>query len=374
MITKRYGMLTMTLPLLLAGALRADTPQDAATEKKQADTMQKPPGISKTAELESAPDSATIDSILNQAVKNIAKRYNLNDAQTEKTSEIMRRDVYKFLREHEEQVWPAIRDLLKAQLGNKPPDDKEMMQRIGKAANSMMGMIEEAILRGNEEWRMYLNAEQKRMHDYDLAEMDRTFKQLEANFEAWAKGEPNPGPLFPPPPPPHLSPPKPKQPPQGLPEPEIEIFRPTLFETYVEEFIKKYHLDKAQIESARSILAEYQDKANDFKNSKKDELKKLALQMRTAHEQADRKGLQMAEAQRKELLKPVHELFGEMNERLMALLTTAQVQKFASADGLAPPADKASRSRPSNVENKPTEANKDPEPTPGPSSAKKNDG
>lgn len=303
-------------------------------DKNESRRPQKSGGSAEAApNIELTPDSATIDSILNQAVKNIAARYNLNEAQTEKTNEIMRREVYKFLQTHEEKVWPIIRDLIQAQLGNKPPNDKDVMQRIGKAAGPMMQMVEEAILRGNEEWRMYLSPDQKRMHDYDLSEMERTFEQLEQNFQSWAEAKPNDGPLFPPPPPPQLSPQRPKKPSDGLPEPEIEFFRPTLFETFVEEFIEKYKLDKSQIETARSILVEFQGKANDFKNSKKSELKQIALAMRVAHEQADRKKLQAAEAERKALLEPVHRLFGEMNDRLMALLTTAQVERHAAASG-----------------------------------------
>lgn len=338
MINGRLLALTATILLATTVANAGDSPT-----KKPAPSRAPAPAPA----IKLSPESATVDTILDQAVKNIAARYNLNEAQTAKTAEIMRREVNQFLRTHEEKVWPVIRDLIQAQLGNKPPDDKAMMERVGKAAGSLMGLVEEAILRGNEEWRMYLNPEQKRMHDYDLGEMDRTFKELETNFQAWGQGKPNAGPLFPPPPPPNQSPPRPRLPSQGLPEPEIEIFRPTLFETFVEEFIKKYQLDKAQIEAARSILAEFRSKANDFKNSKKDELKKIALAMRTAHEQADRKKLRTAEAKRKTLLEPIHELFGEMNQRLTALLTTVQVQRFASADTANPtqtPTDASAKS------------------------------
>jgi len=339
MIMRRYVTLTSVVLLTVSVATAGESRNRKPGASKKAKQKTSAPAVQLSAK------SVTVDTILDQAVKNIAARYNLNEAQTAKTAEIMRREVNDFLRTHEEKVWPIIRDLLQAQLGNKPPNDKEMIKRIGKAAGSMMGSVEEAILRGNEEWRMYLDPEQKRMHDYDLAEMDRTFKQLEANFDAWAEGKPNPGPLFPAPPPPQLSPPRPRQPARGLPEPEIEIFRPTLFETFVEEFIKKYQLDKAQIETARSILVEFQGKANDFKNFKKDELKAIALEMRTAHEQADRAKLRDAEAKRKKLLVPVHELFAEMNGRLMSLLTTAQIQRFASTEAENPERERTGLNR-----------------------------
>ena len=40
--------------------------------------------------------------------------YNLNDEQSAKTQEIMQREVMRFLKEHEDEVWPIIRELLGA--------------------------------------------------------------------------------------------------------------------------------------------------------------------------------------------------------------------------------------------------------------------
>jgi hypothetical protein len=329
------NMTRFVLPFLLAASIAATSAADTTGKSKaepgrQADAQPKP---APQGGIALSPDSATIDKIMEQAVHNIAARYNLNEAQKKKTAEIMKREVTRFLQEHEETVWPIIRDLLTHQLGNVTPNDPEVAKRIGKAAGSLMGKVEEAILRGNEEWRMYLSPEQKRMHDYDLAEMDKTFRELNANFEAWAEGKPKDAPLFPPPPAPELSPPRPRMPSDGLPEPEIEVFRATLFETYVEEFIKKYQLDKAQIEAARSILDEFHGKADDFKTSKKDELKKIALDLRRAHETSDRQLLRESEAKRKQVLEPVYVLFNEMTGRLQSLLTTSQIQRFAASDG-----------------------------------------
>lgn len=271
-------------------------------------------------------NTATIDKIMDQAVRNISRRYNLNEEQRKKTDEIMRRDVFRFLREHENEVWPLIHDLIRS--GLKPPENMEDVQRIGKAARPLSKLAKEAILRGNEEWRMYLTADQKRLHDYDLAEMDKTFDQIDRNFERWTKGEPPEGSLFPPPPRPELGPPRPTKPTAGLPPPEVDVFDPrTIFDTFVEEFIKEYKLNEGQADSARSILAEYKAKANDFRNAKKLELTKIAQEMKTSIEGRDRKRIAAAEMERKKLLAPVYELFGQMEDRLSALLTTAQIER-----------------------------------------------
>ena len=296
----------------------------------QAETA--PPPASPTIEPTVQPKSintATIDKIMEQAVRNISRRYNLNEEQRKKTDEIMRRDVLQFLREHENEVWPLIQDLFRS--GLKPPENMDDVQRIGKAAQPLSKLAKEAILRGNEEWRMYLTAEQKRLHDYDLAEMDKTFEQIDRNFEQWTNGEPPEGSLFPPPPRPELGPPRPTKPSEGLPPPEVDVFDPrTIFDTFVEEFIKEYKLNEGQADSARSILAEYKAKANDFRNAKKQELTKIAQEMKTSIEGRDRKRIAAAEVERKKLLAPVYELFGQMENRLSALLTTAQIERHES--------------------------------------------
>ena len=292
----------------------------------QAEPAQPPSPAPKPTAQPTSINTATIDKIMEQAVRNISRRYNLNDEQRKKTDEIMRRDVLQFLREHENEVWPLIHDLFRS--GLKPPENMDDVQRIGKAARPLSKLAKEAILRGNEEWRMYLTAEQKRLHDYDLAEMDKTFEQIDRNFEQWTNGEPPEGSLFPPPPRPELGPPRPTKPTEGLPPPEVDVFDPrTIFDTFVEEFIKEYKLNEGQADSARSILAEYKAKANDFRNAKKLELTKIAQEMKTSIEGRDRKRIAAAEVERKKLLAPVYELFGQMEDRLSALLTTAQIER-----------------------------------------------
>jgi hypothetical protein len=328
---RTLAFLLTALSGLLVGSARAQ--ESAAGRDKPAD---QPHPAKKQAAAEKSNDakpldSVTIEKIMDQAVKNISRRYSLNDVQSAKTAEIMKRGVHEFLAEHEDDVWPLIRELLAS--GLRPPENIEDVRRIGKAARPLAELAHRAIIQGNDEWRTLLNAEQKRLHDYDLAEMEKTFNQIDDNFEKWAMGAPPDGSFFPPPPSPELGPPQPKKPDDGqLPPPEVEVFDPrTIFDTYVEEFIKDYALDEAQIVTARSILDEFKSKANDFRNAKKQELAKLAEDMRAALEGRDRAKMTELEAERKELLSPVYELFGQMEERLMALLTTAQKERPASA-------------------------------------------
>ncbi len=306
-------------------------------------------------------DSATVERIMNTAVHNISVRYNLNAAQKEKTMEIMHREVYRFLKEHEDQVWPLIRDFLSQQGIGQPPSDTEQMKRIGKSAGPMMKLIHEAIIRGNKEWRMNLTEDQKDMHDYDMREIEKTFEKANETLERWAMGDSDAGGVFPPPPPLSASPTQPRRPVgDALPPPEISGFDPKrLFDVLVDNFIKKYRLNQSQIDAARSILEEYKSKAIDFKNSHKLELNGIGAKWLAAQEAGDRKLLRQAEGDKKELLKPVHVMRGQMEERLMLLLTTAQKDRFASSQKAA---GKRGRSKKASVPQKPKEVTKAVEP------------
>jgi len=284
-------------------------------------------------ELKIEQSSATIERIMAQAVRNIARRYNLNEEQTAKTETLMTREVYRFLKDHEDKVWPAIRDLLACQLGGNPPEDRAEIQRIGRAAGPLAKLAQDAILRANEEWRLSLTPEQKRMHDFDLAEMRKTFEGIDRNFEAWEKGEPAAGGIFPPPDPKlaERSPPLPPRPKKGvLQDPITLTFDLNIFDTYVEQFIQDYDLDEGQITSARSIRNEFKDKAADFMSANREDFGKILQAQEQALRGRDRESLSRAELLRKQLLKPVYAFFSQMGERLKGLLNSAQLERYAA--------------------------------------------
>ncbi len=312
-----YGLLA-TLVLLVPTVLLGQPPAPQATEEVTKELSSGKPAA-----------AATIDAIMEQAVRNITARYNLNDKQSEITRKLMKTEVYRFLSEHEDTVWPAIRDLLATQIGINPPDDHNEIKRIGAAARPLAKLAREAIFEANERWRDILTDEQKKMHDFDLGEMNKTFDTIDGNFETWEKGEPHAGGIFPPP---NLvgQPARPGRPPAVLSE-RVTYNPERVFATLVEEFIKEYGLDEGQITAARSILAEYKFKAKAFAASKKRELAQIGADQQVAHDNADLSGIRKAHAAQKELLRPVMRLSVEMGDRLHALLTTAQIQRHADS-------------------------------------------
>lgn len=296
-------------------------------------------GVAEALETGRTPAAATLEKIMEAATRNIAIRYNLDEAQRAYTEMMMKTEVRRFLKEHENEVWPVIGDLLRTRLGLDPPDREDAM-RIGKAAKPLLGAAREYIFKANEEWRAILNPEQLKVHDFDLADMNRQFDVIGGNFDSWAEGEPNPGGIFPRSPKGRGQPKRPLKP--DVVQPQHRMFDPNpMLATLVEEFIKAHKLDDGQITAARSILEEFKGKANDVTVSKKRELAAALAARNDALQRRDRPGLKKAVADHKKLLKPIYQLCDQMTERLEGLLTTAQRQRQANSSGDDEPASKA---------------------------------
>jgi hypothetical protein len=279
-------------------------------------------------------DFPTVEAIMKQAVNNIAARYSLNEEQHRYTDDLMKREVLRFLREHHDEVWPVIRDLIGAQFGGRPPEDKAKVMQIGGKALPLMKHVEDAILRANQEWRSVLTEDQKAMHDFDLGQMQKTFVEIETNFRSWAQGTPRDGGIFPPPRVMQNEPPRPRRPAPGLPTPTkvseeavVQPMTPPMFDKWVEEFIKQYELDEAQKDSARSILREQKTLAQRHLDLNREEHNRLKTAQEQAARQRDHKALEAIDAKLKTLLDPINQYFVEMERRLRALLTTAQIER-----------------------------------------------
>ena len=275
----------------------------------------------------------TVERIVDQAVINIGRRYNLNNDQLEKTGQIMKTYVNGFLKEHEEEIWPAIRELLASNL--KPPKTEADLRRLGASARKLAKLAHKAVKDGNAEWRKILTDEQKKTHDFDLAELDKTFAQMDQNFGSWEDGQSTAdNPIFgnnrdrvart------QKSPPTPPRPPAGLPRGTTEPFELSVFDIFVEGFIKNYELDAAQIESARSILKEIKANARNFQANNKDKFAEIEKARNKAMKDKDAKKIREADARRKKLIEPVYQLFADMEGRLKGLLTTVQVERHAA--------------------------------------------
>ena len=270
------------------------------------------------------PAALTLDAIMNAAVRNISVRYNLSEAQEDLTNQMMKSGVEKFIKEHENEVWPVIGDLLRTRLGQSPPDAEDA-RRIGKKARPLVEAAKKYILEANEEWRTILNEEQIRVHDYDLKDMDRQFSAIDENFRKWEDGTPGER-LFPRAERNQNEPPRPRK--INEVQPEYRLFDPNpILETLVEEFIKEHKLSKGQITAARSILEEFKGEASEYQTSKKEDFAAVAKERHAALEARDMSAVKKIEKKHKELLKPIFRLCDAMTNRLEKQLTSAQIER-----------------------------------------------
>lgn len=303
-----------------------------------------------------------VDSMMEQAAMNIGRRYNLNDSQMEITKKMLVEEVTKFLDTHEN-IWPLVRDLGRYQVKGKAPEG-EMARRIGENAMPLLKDIRETILRCNEDWGSILNEDQKKLHEWDLQDMEKTFAKMEDNFSAMREGKSrNPG-IIPGPNESDTPAPAVRKKPRATFKPKLSRearenrLQEDTWDAYVQEFIKRYQLTDAQSESARSILRECKVRASAYRRSKDRDFMKartrlqetrqsdLSASMKKTKEQVWMKLLQ-------NLRKPVDDLFQELKDRLARIPTAAQ-KKRASDPVASPKTAPSKKGAPKKESPKPT--------------------
>lgn len=272
-----------------------------------------------------------VDSMIRQAADNVARRYNLNQQQTEFTRQMMRDRVTKFLENNEEAIWPLIRDLARQQLTGQSfdpnnPDALATAKRIGDTAIPIVEKARQAIYEANEEWGGILSKEQKQLHEYDLREMKGQFEEIRQNFENYKEGKPAPGlPMFPTQNKKADEPSRPARPSEGL---ISEQRRPEhQWDRYVRNFVHKYDLDDAQKESANSILRELKQRAADHRTKKAKNFEAVKKRFDEAVAKGDLKKRMAAKREEVALTKPIKSMFEELKRRVNKIPTSGQRKK-----------------------------------------------
>lgn len=278
-----------------------------------------------------------VDTILDTAVRNIAARYNLNDVQTEQTRTMMVTRVKSFLDQHQDDIWPLIRDLTFYQRKGEMPD-AQAAAKLGPVAAKILQDAKDEILRSNKEWGEILSDEQRRVHEFDLREMDKTFKAMEQTFQNWQQGEIAQGAIFPTPKKLTNEPPRPARPDDGtLPaagqprkgdsaNPDDGGTRLlSHFEAYVNKFVEDYELTPPQREAAYSILREVTERASAFQEAHRDELEEIKTRLAQAKSPDERR---VITASRRRVTKPLDDLFSELKQRLDQIPEQAQRERF----------------------------------------------
>ncbi len=270
-----------------------------------------------------------VDDMIRQAAENVARRYNLNPEQTAFTRDMMAKRVNAFLRDHEDQIWPVVRDMMRYQNPDRKMDP-QTAQRLGRAIRPIFEEAQKEILAANSEWRDILSDEQKKLHDYDRQEMSKTFQDMDKRFAGWARGKVGDEQGIFPEDRPDTPPVNPRQPkPTEISASKVLGTSLEWWDGYVQAFIENYELDEGQINAAKSILKELKERASAYEKSHAAELKAVEEKIQAARREKDVNKLDAAMTDKRQANQYKVQLFEELKTRLDTIPRPAQKQKYA---------------------------------------------
>ena len=277
------------------------------------------------------PELWNTEQMMDDAVVQISRRYNLNDAQSEYTRLLLTGRVRAFLDIHEKDIRELLRESIDLRLG-KSLGSPQAYQKWAERAAPIYLAAQNAILEGNAEWREILDETQKVTHDADLAAMHANFEQVSRMLETWRAGNA----------PPMLANAQQAQNAQqtGLSgggtataqqgrvsDPQQPVIQRQVEDSwlaYVNRFIDTYKLDDKQAISARDkIYKDIRDQATRYRDQKRSEFAALDAETLSAKPKWDK---QEIERRRKKLERPIGDLFTTLDQRLRTLPDQKQLQ------------------------------------------------
>jgi len=320
--------------LLLAAAITVLAAVPSQAQDK--DGKQNSDGTPATAQTHpESPMAWDTDAMMNQAVDQISRRYNLNDQQKEYTRLLLVSRVRAFLDQHEMEVRELLQESIDMRTG-KRPSDAIALQVWANRALPLYQEASKAILDGNEEWAVILDDEQKEIHDRDMALMRRSFKNATETMGTWQEGK---GKL------PTVA--QGKKPPQNVktvnanesdktvgavstdPRPSRVVKLEDNWLAYVNAFINTYALEgKDEVSARDKILKDMYAQARKYRELNKQQFEKLDKRQKNA---AKDRTVRIHDVlkQKKQLELPIREMFVKLDKRLRRLPTAEQ---FANAD------------------------------------------
>ena len=277
-----------------------------------------------------------IKTMTDQACVNIAKRYNLAPDQEVFTRALMAKNVKTWLSKHGKTFEKLLPEILKNGLAANEPPPPEMVKSWAARAKPMFDDAKSFILEGNKDWAEILNEDQKRIHQFDLEQMEPQFKAMDDQFARWEEGKWQKGDfIFP-----QAQPANP----QVADDPAVvNPPREHFWKIYVDRYIERFNLNDAQKESAYGILADCRARATKYRESHQKEIDDATENMQEMARKKDTKGLAQSREELGVLNKPISDLFTELKTRLEKLPTEAQKGQYE--EGLAAQRQKIEEAR-----------------------------
>lgn len=287
------------------------------------------------------PELWNTEQMMEDAVLQISRRYNLNKAQEEYTRLLLTNRVRAFLDVYESDIRELLRESIDLRMGLKPGSG-EAFQRWAERAAPIYEAAQKAILEGNSEWGAILDEAQTKQHEADLSAMHSNFAQVTRMLDAWKSGQ---GPI--------AVAAATKPPTQGdqassgglgpgadqpqhqarVSDPVQPIVQQQVEDTwlaYVNRFIRTYKLDERQAISARDrIYKDVRDQATKYREKHKKDFAAL-----DAAKASDKAGMDPATLQKRQsdLERPLGDLFVTLDKRLKTLPDGKQLAAADPAD------------------------------------------
>lgn len=312
----------LTITALCGIRAVAQTPEPPATQTEEPATAKTHPNN---------PEMWNVDAMVEDAILQIARRYNLNKAQEEYTRLLLTQRVKAFLKIYEDDVRTLLKESIDFRTGLKPVTREAIMDWAERAL-PVYQAARDAILEGNDEWRQILTEEQIKTHDMDLQQMETQFTSVSnllgetreggglLNVMMGARaGDPGKS--------------------AGLvstnPVSKVTQHTEDNWQAYVEQFIRVYKLDEKQQNSVRAgIYNETFEQAKQHREKSKGQFEKLEAELKIVENNpklANRRADLLTQRMRLEL--PIRTGFSEMARRMDSQLTEKQ-RSAADSEGI----------------------------------------
>lgn len=322
--TRCFQTLGLTVIGLASGAL-ATTPvlgQDAPSKTPITAKPTTQPSSPPTARTHpNQPTLWDVDQMMEDAVLQITRRYNLNKAQENYTRLLLTERVREFLDDYEADVRELLQQSIDMRANRVENGPKALMDWAIRAAPLYEG-AKNAILDGNEEWGQILDPEQKKTHDRDLALMRTNFVNVARTLDTWMDGKGKmPG-----------ARPATVAGNGTLARHDNRVSEPAAAVTtaqaednwmaYVTQFIAAYKLDDKQQIAAREKIHKVQiARARQYRQKQKKKFDEITTLLAAKDGKITTTELNR---RRRELERPIHKLFINLDRRLQALPNTKQ--------------------------------------------------
>lgn len=319
-----------------------------------------------------------LNGILERMSLDMAEQYEFDDDQTAQLTELMQRRIPAFLKQHAEDISDLTIAFFEAQVSNEPPS-VELVTKWGQRALPLVHEFRGMVTETAGEMGEFMTDDQRVRLEGELAAFETGIGIVNTKIQAWSEGSYDAATEWTPPGRARrirenaerqareaqmaaakaetiarlgaageaastLDEPGQVQPVGADPAAATAARRPVApkdeWVTYTDKFIKRYQLDDAQTQKARSFLKDLQAQRDQRLAARSDDIARVTRQLKEAKSDEEKQSAQTAYTK---LNAPIDRMFQSLKDKLDTLPTSKQRRAAAAA---AIEADKASDAKP----------------------------